>query len=287
MLSVESKYSLNSDEFRQIEQEWKESIENNRKNVPRIPDLSDPLKALEEFKKDLYNNMKRFLSAYGMGYITNTRYKDGRVYIRHGLTPETQKYVLYQVRYSLERSDNLKPAYFIQGKRSEAALMMCLNDFLYFFGQDSSPIILNSNSRFYGGDGGYDLVFGMIKLDPKNRDDNPNSGMALSRRSVESWDDDVILVQTTNVSNIKLGEYFTNKLKDVTMDKVIEVINENLYPIAITGWITVGEFKERMKRLCYLGNDERMVVDDLNDISELFIKVVEESIASSNLFSYS
>ena len=278
-----SKYSLQSDEFRAIEKAWKDSVSRSYEGKPRIPRDMSVKDAISLFRKDLHTNMKRLLHEYGMGYTTKTKYKDGRIYINYEISPETQQYVLYVHRYLCERGPGLKPNWHIQGKRAEVAAMGVVNSVFHYFRIDEGHLQLGKTSKAYGGDGGSDLHSGSIRMDAKHRDDGPNHGLILQEKWLSTNHDlDTVLVLCTNISDIGLGHSLTNRTEEGNINQVLGALNEQLYPIAIVGWMTLGEFKEKME--LRPGSNNRYVVDDLHDISELIMNLVEDRTSTDNLF---
>ncbi len=277
---MSEKYSLASHDFKILEKQLEDFTDEFYSTKRRIHGDLGMKDGLELFRKDLKGNMRRFLHEYDMGCITRTRV-DNNLYIKGELTTEWLHYILYVCKFLCSRSPGLKPAYTIQGKNAEGMFMFALNNFLHYFRVPTS-LDFNKNSFVYGGDGGADFCLGNYRFDIKHRDDGPNHGLILGRSFLERLEDDIILVLCTNATNIKLGTSMTKHSEDLTFAEVTAAMQEQVFPLAITGWVTAKEFKEDAK-LRSKSND-RYVMDDLHDISELFMAVVEDQVSSSRLF---
>ena len=277
-------YSLESPEFKAIEDNLNAFFSTfyaSKKQIPLMAcsSINSKIVFLNKFNKDRITNMKRFCHEYDMGFI-----KWGNKYcITAELTPEIQQYVVYVSKFQCSNGSGLKPAYTIQGKNAEAVVMCTINSFLSYF-RINNRIRLNTKSFRYGGDGGYDFYLGKYRFDVKHRDDGPNNGLILRDRYLDTAGDDTILIFATNTTNIKLGTKLYDKIYNDPFDKTLLHLKEQVLPMAITGWMTVGEYKD--KKEVYNDEDDKIawVVDNLNPIDNLFVMIVEDQIESEDWF---
>jgi len=247
----------------------------------QIPEDADKAVILASFKKNLRTNMKRFVHEYDMGCL---EYND-KFHIKAELSPEFQQYIIAVSQFLCSRSRGLKPAYTIQGKNAEGIVMFAVNNLLNFF-RIRTRVKFNNKSFKYGGDGGWDFALGKFRFDVKHRDDGPNSGLILRESYIDRAEEDVILIFTTNAANIKLGSGLNKKTHDLKFDEVAEHLKGQVFPLAIVGWMSMKEFKEKMTERPG-PRDERdrsFVVDNLHDITSLFMMIAEDQIDSEALF---
>ena len=279
-------YSLESQEFKNIEHNLNVFFSHFYTSKRKIPEphsflgdkqIESKARVFEAFKKDPATNMKRFLHEYDMGLIE----RDGKFFMTAELTPEIQQYIVYVSKFQCANGSNLKPAYTIQGKNAEAVAMCAINSFLNYF-RINNKIQVNTKSFRYGGDGGYDFSLGKYRFDVKHRDDGPNHGLILRDRFLDRAEDDVILIFVTNATNIKLGTGFNKKAFEKPFDQIVAHLKEQVLPMAIVGWMTIAEYKKKRKERG--GEDGAWVVDDLNPIIGLFLKIMEDQIESENWF---
>jgi len=247
----------------------------------QIPTEHKKSDMLEIFKKNLTINMKRFLHEYEMSYLEYFGKGEYRFHIKGELSTEFQQYIIAVAKFLHNRSPSLKPAYTIQGKNAEGIFMLAVNSMLHYF-RFRNKLKFNKKSFRYGGDGGYDFAIGKYKFDVKHRDDGPNSGLILRESFLERAEDDVVLVFVTNATNIKLGDGFNKRTLDLGITEVERHLADQVFPLAITGWISIKEFKEKMTQRS--GRDRAFVVDQLNPIVDLFMDIVEDQIESEALF---
>lgn len=276
-------YSLESKQFKELEKKIKIYTEISYIGKRRISQRIPPEELTLLFRKDLHKNMRRFLHEYGMSY---TKSKKDKLFFQSELNADWLQYILYVCKFLCDRSSGLKPDYTFQGKNAEGVVMGTFNSWLRYW-RIPTALTFSNKSFMYGGDGGADFKFGSYKFDVKFRDDGPNTGLILDQAFLDRSEDDVILVFCTNSTTIKLGHSFTKKLQQRQFDDVAEILREQVFPLAIVGWISIGEFKARCTHRSgspTSGRNSRWVVDDLNDISELFMAVVEDQICSSDLF---
>ena len=278
-------YSLESEKFKKLEKKvdalTAASYVGKRRVSAAVP--SEELTAM--FRKNLHKNMRKFLHEYDMTY---TKTKKDTLFFQSELNSDWLQYILYVCSFLCDRG-NLKPDYTFQGKNAEGVFMTTFNSWLRYW-RIPTALTFSKKSFMYGGDGGSDFKFGSYKFDVKFRDDGPNTGLIFDQAWLDRAEDDVILVFCTNSVDIKLGHSFTKQFTKQLQEKsdgVAETLREQVFPIAIVGWISVGEFKAKCEHRSgspTSGPRSRWVVDNLNDISELFMAVVEDQICSSDLF---
>ncbi len=276
-------YSLESKQFKNLEEKLAKDTSWFYLDRRRVSDRV----ALEDlalaFRKNLHRNMRKFLHEYGMSDIKN---KKGDMFFYSLLEAEWILYVLYVCQFLCDRSPGLKPNYTFQGKIAECVFMRAINSWLRYW-RVPTFLTFGKKSYLYDGDGGADFKLGSYKFDVKFRDDGPNTGLILDQAFLDRTPNDVILVFCTNSATISLGHSFTRPLQNRQFDAVADILREQVFPLAIVGWISAGEFKDKCEHRSgspTSGEHSRWVVDDLNDISELFMAVVEDQICSSDLF---
>jgi len=306
------KYSLESDEFKVLERRLEEFTTKFYHGKRRISPKLSKEDAVALFRKDLHKNMRRFLHEYEMSYINKRINKtairkllltegksplevqkaldevdnDSSIYLKGELSSEWLQYILYVCRFLCARSDGLKPSYTIQGKNGEGIFMCAMNNWLRYWGIPTR-LQFNKKSFVYGGDGGADFFLGSYKFDIKHRDDGPNTGLILKKGFLDNIEDEVVLVYCANATNIKLGQSLTKQTEDLSFNEISGVLREQVFPLSIVGWITAAEFKascEHRNGSPTSGPHSRWVVDNLHNISELFMGVVEDQFSCQDLF---
>lgn len=246
----------------------------------RIYENSKRSEVFSKFMEDLRTNMKRFIHEYDMSFIEY----EPRFHIKAELEPLFQEYIICISRFLCERGGGLKPARTIQGKNAEAVFMSAVNCFLHYFRVDAE-LKFNRKSFRYGGDGGSDFCLGKYRFDVKHRDDGPGSGLFLRESYLDRAEEDVILVLTTNATNIKLGSKFNTDSLELEFDQIANYLRDQHFPLALVGWITIKEYKQKKQQKGSYGRgDARYVVDDLHGIESLFVKIMEDQLESERLF---
>jgi hypothetical protein len=274
------KYSLYKTDYINLEDDVNRFFTNFYADKRQVFESVDKARSFLYFEKDLRDNMKMVLHEYNMGYLEH----NDVLKITAELPPELQKYVVYLTKFQCERSDSLKPGYTIQGKNAEAITTFALNNFLHFFGI-KNKIKMNVKSYRYGGDGGYDLSIGKFRFDVKHRDDGPSHGLILRDRFLEMAKDDVILILVTNTTSIRLGDMFNKEMAKANFSEISEKLADQDLPMAITGWMSVKEYKEKKTPRGGAYSDGVWVVDKLNPITDLVLNIVKDQILSEGLIS--
>jgi hypothetical protein len=270
-------YSLTSPQFLSLEEKLLEYYNDFYLNKRVKPNYLSTRQILNKFNKNDDSSFKTFLNEYDMTYTTRT---DKTIIVKGTLDPVFRQYIMYITKFLCQRGSGLKPVYTLQGKNAEGIFMLFVNNILNYL---KSPNRLDFSKKSFtsGGDLGSDFKLNDLRFDVKYRDDRPGSGLILRENFLEKPDteDDIIIVLATNVNKAKLGDLGIN---DNDFEK--SVMEQSL-PIALTGWITIGEFKKKMQqRGGYSGNDTAFVVDELNDMVSLFKLIIERQSISEGLF---
>lgn len=224
------------------------------------PEMSRKI-SLTVFKSTLDQHLRRVLHEYDMDLVT---FGDRQI-LRCQLSPVQLLYI-QAVSDFLCKDSNLKelPTYF--GKSAEMIFRNSINNIFNLFGL-KKRLHVNSKNYFYGGDGGADFFLGNYSIDVKVRNDSPAHGMILTRDFLDRTLDSTILVHATNATSIKIGTIPPNKT----------------LPLALSGWITVGDFKARAKPI----SGGSLAVDNFNPIVNLLLLLLEDQVLAEELFTYS
>lgn len=229
---------------------------------------TDRSKCLQRFKNNPLM-FQIFLDEYNM--VINTKgYNDLSISIN--LPPSFRQKALLNAIHAYESNpDNLKLNWLKTGKLGEMGFCMAINHWCHFWGF-KTRLALSNDNLVYNGDGGFDFKIGLIKIDVKFRDDRPASGLMLNNGFIYSdrMDDNTIFVLTTNTVNIKHGH--------TIVEQPIAEITDSL-PIAIVGQISAKQYKKDKEAF-----NNKWVVDRLNPIEDLFIKIAENLIEIEGLF---
>jgi len=234
---------------------------------PKIPSNMNKSEAYLLFRHNLEDNLKTFCNEYNLGYFTN----NNNLNIRGELSPVHRKYILNVSRHLVKNSGNLKYFYTHQGKNAEAVFRLCVNHLFNFF-RLKKRLEVSREVFAYGGDGGADFRLGSSLIDIKYRDDGPGAGLILDSAYLDKAHPDTTLVLVTNATSTKLGNL------------AISDVNTSSLPVALAGWISLKDFQA--KKTLRGGSENRYVVDQLNDIVELLVKLVEDQIVGESLFKF-
>lgn len=220
--------------------------------------------ALTEFLSKRKTYWSHFIHEYDMDFLP---YGEKQI-LRISLSTEENKQI-QEMTKELCRGTNLKPVFTRIGKSAEAGFKNCVNSLFHLF-RIKKQIVVNDRKYLYGGDGGGDFFLGTKVFDIKYRNESPSHGMILDHSFIERTPDDVILIHVTNSVSTKLGNLDEN-------------LEQNL-PLAISGWVTMKEFKEKSESINN-GRNSR-ALDKMNSIDNLLIEILREQIEAEKLFSY-
>lgn len=234
--------------------------------------LKDRSIILERAKKNPDDALRVILNNYG--FRTNTRFRTNMV-PEIDLPPQLQKLAIINGDYKFQ-TGNFRDANWVKtGCLGEMAFVFFMNCAFHFFNFDVDLPMINTQSLLYGGDGGNDFRVGNSDLDIKYRDDNPSKGMALQNRFLKSSlrDPDGILLQISNITNDK-------KLGHSVVNTPIDKICKDL-PLALVGYVSIDEYNRRKQP--FEGYSD-WIVDDLNGVSSLIIRLLDEVNQNEGMF---
>lgn len=221
-------------------------------------------KIIGELKKE--TNQKKYksiLHEYGL----HSFHYGSRDVVKLNLEAEHLVIIGEVVDFLCKKSSTLDPKYTFAGKGGEVAVASTINRLFTAFSL-KKRVDISTSSFLYGGDGGGDFFLGGRVFDVKYRDDGPSHGMSLESDFLDRSEDDTILIHTTNITGFKingLNQYKTSG---------------QVFPIALSGWITVEDFKKRAEK----SGQKSFRLDGLNEIKPLLMSVLEDQIAFEKLF---
>lgn len=256
-----------------------------RKDLPRTEARK---LAFAEFRKNFLPNLKTVLGAYGFSHDQgyqhqkSTDFSDPDAFFQRiiiDMAPPQQNYVYKVSQQLVDISGGLKPQFTIHGKMAECVFEFMMNSILHFF--HFPPLFrFSPYSRKVGGDGGYDFMYLNSLIDVKYRNESPTKGLFLDDKYLNNpinKDDNIIPLVTFGDSSKFLG---FNEAWDL-----------HSYPFAVTGWITLGDFRKLSRsqqartedgRIVYLADPGR----GLRPVQDLIEYLLDKVINQSDFISY-